>query len=152
MGVDVNLYAEIEVSPERLIVANETFKNRCSIADEYTKDDGTVVWRAIAVADSEWFPRLRVVANVTCRYWGPGYERGDWPSTYGAIRWMQTLFPEAKVYYGGDSSDDGEECTEEMLAAFWEHYLGPNGNAYRERTATWTAAQVAPSRVPGEEA
>ncbi|ROR91740.1 hypothetical protein [Nocardioides aurantiacus] len=131
MGIDVNLYAEVNPTDERLAQAEEAFFARCGIADRY-ESDGKVRWLSLARENYEW-TGPRVVANVTCRYWGPGYERGDWPAIYGAIRLMQALFPEARVFYGGDSSDDGEMCDEAMFAEFWEHYLSPAGDNYRNR-------------------
>ena len=86
------------------------------------------------VRDSEeWFASPRVNVCTMSRYYGPGYERGPWPDIYGAIRTLQAAFPEAKVFYGGDTSDDGIECTGEYLAEIWEHFLGPHGNDYRSQ-------------------
>jgi hypothetical protein len=48
------------------------------------------------------------------------------------------------VFYGGDSSDDGLECTEDLLAEYWAHFLGPNGNDYHARKWT-TATSPAPT-------
>lgn len=136
MGIDVNLYVEADVSPERLNAAEEVLRARSTIPDARNG-------RALVVEDDDWLPRPRVSLYTLSRYYGPGYERGDWPSIYGAIRLMQALFPEAKVYYGGDSSDDGCECTDEYLAEVWEHFLGPNGDDYRARAHARNEAAAA---------
>lgn len=133
MGVDVNLYAEANPTDEYLEEAEQAFFARCGIADRY-EVDGDVKWRALARENYEW-TGPRVAANVTCRYWGPGYERGDWPAIYGAIRLMQALFPEARVFYGGDTSDDGLECTPELLDEYWAHFLSADGDDYRNGMA-----------------
>lgn len=131
MGVDVNLYAETTCSPERLEQAEEVFFSRNAQADRYEPEGDRGGWLSLSYdADEEWHAP-RVTANVQTRYWGIGYERGDWPGIYGSIRLLQALFPEAKVYYGGDHSDHGVECTEDYLAELWAHYLSPAGDAYR---------------------
>ena len=131
MGVDVLLYAETTPTAQELEAARDLFR-RSHIADDYYVD-GEVKWECLEFEfETEW-STPRVVANVTCRYWGPGYERGDWPGIFGAIRLLQAAFPSARVFYGGDSTDHGLECTEELLGEYWEHFTGPNGNDYRER-------------------
>lgn len=133
MGVDVNLYAVVEATDEQIEAARDLLVARSGIADEY-ESDGKVRWRAVErwehVTDQD-VTEPRVRANVTSRYYGPGYERGDWPAIYGAIRLMQAAFPSATVYYGGDSWDDAPECSEEHLAEIWAHFLGPEGDNYR---------------------
>jgi hypothetical protein len=140
MGVDVLLYAETSVTPERLAEAEDYFYVRSSVADRYEPEKGKG-WLSLAVDDADWLTHPRVVANLTCRYWGPGYERGNWPGIYGAIRLLQHLFPEAKVYYDGDSSDDGLEVTDDLCDEYWAHWLGPNGDDYRARNRAWNAAR-----------
>jgi hypothetical protein len=132
MGVDVTLYAEGEITDEEITAATEYLKARCWIADDY---DGK--WPLLSRESYDWFPAPRVELSNNQRYYGPGYERGDWPGIYGAIRLMQAAFPDRKVFYGGDSSDVGEECTEEFLAAMWEHFLGPHGDDYRISHKAW---------------
>lgn len=149
MGVDVNLYSEADPSPERLNAANERFKTLCWDADEYVNEaTGEVIWHALQYDDGKLEGRPpRVTANINTRYYGPGYERGNWAAIYGAIRILQSLFPEAKVFYGGDSVDDGVECTSEFLEGIWLHLLGPQGDAYREY-ARARNARFAPANLP----
>lgn len=128
MGIDVNLYAECEPSLERLNAAEAYLTARSDIGDAWGGDTQILV-----IDDAEWLDRPRVAVQTLARYYGPGYERGDWPRIYGAIRILQAAFPEARVFYGGDSSDDGQECTEEFLAGIWEHFLSPNGDDYHQR-------------------
>jgi hypothetical protein len=125
MGVDVNLYAEADPTAEELAVAEEFFIARSGI--------GYGAEAVLIPENEEWFQGPRVVVDTMARYYGPGYERGPWPDIYGGIRVLQAAFPEAKVFYGGDSTDDGIECTDEYLAEIWEHFLGPHGNDYRSR-------------------
>ena len=131
MGIDVNLYAETTPTAQELDAARDLFR-RSAIADDY-ESDGWVYWRCLEFEDETEWSAPRVTANVTCRYWGERYERGDWPSIYGAIRLLQAAFPTARVFYGGDSDDNAEEVTEARLAELWAHFVGPHGNDYRSR-------------------
>ena len=132
MGVDVLLYAETTPTAQELEAARDLFR-RSAIADDYTDNFGRVHWRCLEFEDETEWSAPRVVANVTCRYWDEGYERGDWPDIYGAIRLLQAAFPSARVFYGGDYDDTAPEVTEERLRDLWAHFLGPHGNDYRER-------------------
>lgn len=38
------------------------------------------------------------------RYYGPGYERGDFPTIKALAEFLELLIPEAEVWYGGDLS------------------------------------------------
>lgn len=129
MGVDVNLYAEVVPNEERLAQAEEFFTARCGIGDPWPEESGTV----LSVAAHEWLSWPRVEVSTFARYYGPGYERGDWPTIYGAIRTLQAAFPNSRVFYGGDGDDCGVECTDEHLAEIWAHFLGPSGDGYRRR-------------------
>lgn len=127
MGMDVNLYAEVGPTPEELEKAEEFFVARSSLGDTW---DGR--FTVLCHRTSNWLPTPRVEVNTLIRYYGKGYERGDWPVIYGAIRVLQSTFPDSKVFYGSDSSDDGQECTDEFLSSVWAHFLSPDGNNYRK--------------------
>ena len=127
MGIDVNLYAEGDVTDDELAAANTYLIARCDIADEWDKT-GSVLARV----NHEWLPRPRIELKTMVRYYGECYERGPWPNIYGAIRLMQTALPQCRVFYGGDTSAEGIECSEEYLAELWEHFLGPHGDDYHE--------------------
>ena len=128
MGIDVNLYVHADPNPERLLEAEAYFVARSDFGDAWG-DPATI----LCVDNEEWFAQPRVVVSTLSMYYGPGYERGDWPRIYGAIRVLQAAFPGCSVFYGGDSTDDGIECTDEHLAKIWAHFLGPNGADYRSR-------------------
>lgn len=65
---------------------------------------GKVVWTQdgdpIVAGDDEQFIKV----NLYGRYYGPNYERGDWPSLRACIYWLSVRLPQAQVWYGGDSS------------------------------------------------
>lgn len=143
MGIDVLLYAEANPTAQELEAARTLFR-RSAIADDYERD-GEVRWRCLEFEDETEWSSPRVVANVTTRYYGPGYERGDWPSIFGAIALLRAAFPASRIFYGGDGSDEAPEVTAERESSYWSHYLGPHGNAYRERWSTQQA--VTPETV-----
>jgi hypothetical protein len=132
MGIDVTLYAEGEITDEEIAAGIALIQPRCSIVDTF---DGK--YPVLAREDHDWLPAPRVSLSTMNRYYGPYYERGDWPGIYGAIRLMQAAFPGRKVFYGGDTDEIGQECTEEFLAGIWEHFVGPHGDDYRIARQAW---------------
>lgn len=65
--------------------------------------------------------------NTLSRYYGPGYERGNFLKIHGVCEWLEVNV--GPVYYGGDSYDElsrWTECAEEYIA----HWLGPKTDAY----------------------
>lgn len=131
MGLDVNLYAVASPTPEELAAAEAYFAERdCGFADHSVFNDSESPFLVIDAAEWHEFPRVEVYTLT--RYYGPGYERGPWPIIFGAIVTLQAAFPNASVYYGSDSDDDGLLVTEEFLDEMWQHYLGPNGQDYRK--------------------
>lgn len=142
MGIDVNLYAEGDVTDEQLAAANDYLTKRCDIADDWDKS-GQVLVRE----DRDWYDRPRVTLKTFVRYYGECYERGPWPAIYGAIRLMQTCLPDCRIFYGGDTSDEGLEVDDEYLTEMWAHYLGPNGDDYREFHRRREAERQAASKL-----
>lgn len=63
---------------------------------------------------------LRV--NTRHRYYGPGYERGDWPRLAGLLGWLNFNLPAAKVYYGGDSGGRLGLADGDFLDEMWAHW------------------------------
>lgn len=123
MGIDVDLYAIGDVTDEQLAAAEEYLSARFGPHDEY---------------DDSWLSRAnyyvdRVEFNTADRFYGPGYERGSWPTIYGHIRALRAALPNCAIHYGRDVEDDCPEVTDGELEAIWQHFLGPDGNAYRDR-------------------
>ncbi len=46
-----------------------------------------------------------IIVNTFMRYYGPGYERGDWLIIRGICEFLEHSIPFGQVRYGGDSSD-----------------------------------------------
>jgi len=67
---------------------------------------------------------FQVNVGVFSRYYGPGYERGDWAFLRMVILWMKANMPEGSViYYGGDSDDGCEEVNERLIAEIDECFF-----------------------------
>lgn len=70
--------------------------------------------------------------NLFTRYYGPGYERGDWPLIAGVARWLRYRIPDCSVWYGSDHSCY-EELTPELERAIWDHFCKYGHAPYNER-------------------
>lgn len=87
---------------------------------------GKVVWfqdgPEIVAGEDEQF----VQVHMQSRYYGPDYERGDWPFIKSVAAWLERRFPGCEVWYGGDSSGIcAEHLTAERLAeidALWSQF------------------------------
>lgn len=71
--------------------------------------------------------------NLAGRYYGEGYERGNWPD-YGAImRFFRLRLPGCTIYYGGDSDpDEPPAFTEADESRMWQHWATVQGRPYRD--------------------
>lgn len=128
MGVDVNLYAVGDVTARELAAAEEFIIERCGEADEFFG-----AW--LTRGDLAYYGSPRVELGTMGRYYGPGYERGDWPTIHNQILSLRAALPMCTIHYGGDGEDDCPEATDAYLAEIWQHYLGPDGFAYRRPRA-----------------
>ena len=72
-------------------------------------------------------------AITLTRWYGPGYERGHWPTIYAAIRILQHCFPSCAIHYGNDAQERERilPVTDADLEHLWRHFLSPLGNNYR---------------------
>jgi hypothetical protein len=61
--------------------------------------------------------------NLWSRYYGPGYERGDWAQLSSIILFTQMYFGKAvKLFYGGDSGEGMDEVTDDFMRDMWAHF------------------------------
>ena len=144
MGIDAEIYVEGVATPEQMARATEMLIEICP-EPEWFERDGRKARAPIIEKDWGYGPRIEI--NTLQRYWGPGYERGDWPTLYTMIRIMGVVF-ERPVFYGGDTSDWGIECTPEFLEEQWKHQLCPDYNRYHERSRGYNALNGKPKETP----
>lgn len=73
-----------------------------------------------------------VEAHLMSRYYGIGYERGDWPTIRAVAEFLELHIPGCAIWYGGDSSG---VCAEPFGPAAREalnrHYLSVGHTPYR---------------------
>lgn len=85
-----------------------------------------------------------IEAHLWTRYYGPGYERGNWPIIKLTAEWLETRFPGGEVWYGGDSSGI---CAEKFDAAAREEihklYLTDGHKPYTGFFGTFSGRQKA---------
>jgi hypothetical protein len=67
------------------------------------------------------------------RYYGPGYERGPWPSIAAVLMALHASQNVETVWYFGDCSDgDGDEpFTQQRVHEFNAHYMAEGDRPYR---------------------
>jgi hypothetical protein len=77
--------------------------------------------------------------HLWSRYYGPGYERGNWMLLRTTIEWLQRRWPDCEVWYGGDSSGSCvEHMTTERVAEFDKLFFSQGREAYTHHKG-WSA-------------
>lgn len=73
----------------------------------------------------------RLAVNLSTRYYGEGYERGDLPLILSVARWMRSKLPDCTVYYDGDTGDTLRALTSAREDQLWAHFVEHQGLPYR---------------------
>lgn len=128
MGIDAEIVCLDEVTDEEIVKANRFIEDRgWPMSWSYRDwDDQPVVERRYGVVD------------FTCagqRYYGPGYERGQWHVIASGIMLACGALPGHEIRYGGDSNApvNFEVVTPEFMQRMWDYYLfSPDALAYRQ--------------------
>jgi hypothetical protein len=78
-----------------------------------------------------------IEVHLFSRYYGEGYERGDWKTISWVMMWCIFNVPNCEVWYGGDSSGiTMEQMTSERMAEMTRHFLTSNGGEYMRHYKT----------------
>lgn len=88
------------------------------------------------VSDSSYVDGYTHELSSMTRYYGPGYERGPWPSIAAYLLELLADPNIEAVGYGGDNSDYRETVTLEWLTRMSLHYIDNGKRPYRERVPT----------------
>lgn len=85
--------------------------------------------------DYEAYPEKKIINTVLevstmSRYYGPGYERGDWPRIAATLIWMTHNLP-GVTYYGGDNCDDLLEATPGFIQEMFDYWSTSGHIPYR---------------------
>lgn len=89
---------------------------------------------ATIVAAGEWEKdRATHEISQSWRYYGPGYERGPWPSIVAVLMALHASPNVEAVWYFGDYSEIGHPFTPEHVLEYSAHYMANGDRPYRNR-------------------
>jgi hypothetical protein len=78
-----------------------------------------------------------VEVHMFSRYYGEGYERGDWKTLSWVMMWCIFNIPDCEVWYGGDSSGIlMEKMTAERMTEMTKFFLTSQGDEYMRHYKT----------------
>lgn len=73
--------------------------------------------------DKEDHPGCTHEVYTLMRYYGPWYERGDWPLICWALMNLHACARVGKIWYGGDSCHQHPEATIDYINEISAHYM-----------------------------
>lgn len=79
-------------------------------------------FNVVACAHDDWDVDATHEIDNWARYYGPGYERGPWPTIAAALLTLYAAPNVVAVYYFPDSKRAGETFSLDDLAKFNAHY------------------------------
>lgn len=129
MGIDVEITCMGDPSDEEIARANEFLEARY----------WPLSWGHADFGEDQIVGRRYGHVRFDCggaRYYGPGYERGDWGAISSALHLALGAFPDYEIRYGGDSTgpENHSVVTASFIEEMWSYYLfHPDGLAYRQR-------------------
>ncbi|WP_443750532.1 hypothetical protein [Asticcacaulis solisilvae] len=93
--------------------------------------DDAPVWQQdgppVIGAPQEQFIRV----HLWSRYYGPGYERGNWPTIRALVEFLESAVAGCQVWYGGDSSGiNAQHFNAARREAFNRHFLAQGHTPY----------------------
>ncbi len=134
MGLDVKI----------AVIGTDHFPPDLSTVDDYSETTGDQFrWFDIALALGNFYSGRAdlypspidggFAIHGVMRYYGPGYERGQWPTIAGVLTAVQHMYPECEIRYGSDADDiDGMKAvTPDFMAQMWRYWLSDAGHEYR---------------------
>lgn len=124
MGMDVQLYALVEVTKDELDVANAFFSPRCprAMINEYRDTtkcleyEGPRDYYDYIMPETPQWPRVEL---RTLQRYADCFKTWPWPPIHQAIRLLQATFPDAVICYGSDSLDWCAPITEKAIENMW---------------------------------
>lgn len=113
MGVDACIYLKTRNGDEPTLC--DSLPQGCSMVDA-----------------KKWAPDGATHEIDQCwRYYGPGYERGPWPSIAAVLMALHASPDVETVWYFGDCSDGDEPFTPQRVQEFSAHYMTEGDRPYR---------------------
>ena len=114
MGVDACIYVKTRTGEDPTLC--DSLPQGCSvraIGEEYCEG-------ATHEIDQYW------------RYYGPGYERGPWPSICAVLMALHASPDVETVWYFGDCDEDDAPFTPDRVLEFSKHYMTVGDRPYRQ--------------------
>ncbi len=84
---------------------------------------------------SDEFPLTACILQFSMNtpYYGPGYERGEWPKIAAVLEFLRRRLRPAQIWYGRDDMGRLQEVTAEFLDQMWEHWAENGGRPYHAK-------------------
>ncbi len=108
-------------------------------ADRFWGPEGERALSLIPRGDYEFLPddlprsTTIIQAHPSSAYYGPGYERGDWPELAAIIEYLRHRLNGVTVWYGDDASDVVRETTRTLLDEMWAYWATHGSRPYDNR-------------------
>lgn len=86
-----------------------------------------------------------IEARPCTPYYGPKYERGDWPELCAIIEFLRKRIPQSKIWYGVGGTDELNHVTPDWLDEMWEYWAYNGCRPYDDksgRTKRWTRSRA----------
>lgn len=99
----------------------------------FREDDAlsVVPWADVRLHAENLPPSSTLIqANPCSPFYGPGYERGDWPILAAIIEFLRRRIPDSRVWYGDDCSGTVNETTDAWMKWMWDHWAIHGGRPY----------------------
>lgn len=75
------------------------------------------------VGHSIWEPEATHDVDTFSRYYGPGYERGDWGEICRVLMLLLACPDIERVWYSGDTGSHSSPCTVETVLEISRHFM-----------------------------
>jgi hypothetical protein len=142
MGVDAMMYVELKEGMDKLAVRraaaelSEAFgESRFFIQRDNSRHALNDIADSEYPEDAECFNRPGVAqwlrVSLWTRYYGEGYERGDFGLLYMIALWLEARFPGAVILYGGDCDDEYPLFDKARRDELFAHWVKNGGRPYR---------------------
>lgn len=79
-------------------------------------------WCDLNLLNSSFTCLSYIEVSTACAYYGPGYERGEWPMISSILKFLRERLPDSLVVYGPDSGEDVEVVNDEFLLKMWRYW------------------------------
>lgn len=131
MGVDVQLFVQTPGALDAEQVRRWSFELAEAVGHQHFWLSEKSDQHALRIVGEDGYPRRAygltghlLQVHQLWRYYGPGYERGDFPTILATVTWLQARIPECRVFYGGDSGEHLDEIDLPQLVTHWVHNGG----------------------------